>query len=60
MLIEILKLLPKTNCRKCGQPTCMVFASHVVDGGRGAESCPEMEPENRTRLVDYLSGFDFD
>ena len=60
MLIEILKLLPKTNCRKCGQPTCMVFASHVVDGGRGAESCPEMEPENRTRLVDYLLGFDFD
>lgn len=24
-IIEILKLLPKTNCRECGQPTCMVL-----------------------------------
>ena len=29
-LIEILKLLPKTNCMKCGQPTCIVFASLAV------------------------------
>jgi ArsR family metal-binding transcriptional regulator len=59
-LLDILKLLPKTNCKKCGQPTCMVFAALAVDGGRGAEDCPEMEPENRARLADYLSGFDFD
>src|SRR4030042_885874 len=24
-ILEILKLLPKTNCRECGQPTCMVL-----------------------------------
>jgi len=59
-LLDILKLLPKTNCKKCGQPTCMVFAALAVDGGRGAEDCPEMVPENRARLADYLSGFDFD
>ena len=29
-ILEILKLLPKTNCRECGQPTCMVFASQVA------------------------------
>lgn len=22
-VFEILRLLPKTNCRKCGQPTCI-------------------------------------
>ena len=33
-LIEILKLLPRTNCRRCGQFTCMVFASQVAGGRR--------------------------
>lgn len=39
-ILEILKLLPKTNCRKCGQPTCMVFASLVAQGGKGARGLP--------------------
>ena len=31
-VIEILKLLPnKTNCQKCGLPTCMVFATRVAE-----------------------------
>jgi ArsR family metal-binding transcriptional regulator len=25
-MLEVLKLLPKTNCKECGEPTCMVFA----------------------------------
>ena len=29
-ILEILKLLPKTNCRECGQTTCMVFATLVA------------------------------
>ena len=29
-IFDILKLLPKTNCGECGQPTCMVFASLVA------------------------------
>lgn len=59
-LIEILKLLPKTNCRKCGQPTCMVFAALAMEGGRGPEHCPELLASNREKLTAYLSGFDFD
>jgi ArsR family metal-binding transcriptional regulator len=59
-LMEILKLLPKTNCRKCGQPTCMVFASHVVEGGRGPEHCPEITEHNRDKLTVYLAGFEFE
>jgi len=59
-LFEILKLLPKTNCKKCGQPTCMVFAAQVVDGGRGIESCPELTGPNREKLEVYLSGFEFE
>lgn len=59
-LMEILKLLPKTNCKKCGQPTCMVFAAQLMEGGRGVEHCAEMNEENRTKLSDYLGGFVFE
>ena len=30
--IEILKLLPKTNCQACGFPTCLAFAEDFVRG----------------------------
>jgi len=36
-VLEILRLLPKTNCGECGQPTCMVFASRVAEGGRDSD-----------------------
>ncbi len=57
---EILKLLLKTNCKKCGQPTCMVFAAQAAEGGRGAEDCPELAPENEKKLDTYLAGFRFE
>jgi len=59
-ILEILKLLPKTNCRKCGLPTCMVFATQAAEGGRGAEDCPEIDPENKEKLAAYLSEFNFE
>lgn len=59
-LIEILKLLPKTNCRKCGQPTCTVFAAQAMAGGRGAEDCPELSMPDGEKLAIYLAGFSFD
>lgn len=59
-IIEILKLLPKTNCRKCGQPTCMVFATLVAQGAKSASDCPELNEEARGRLSEYMAGFQFD
>ena len=59
-LIEVLKLLPKTNCRECREPTCMVFASRVVDGVKGADDCPEITLENKKKLSAYLADFKFD
>jgi len=56
-LLDILKLLPRTNCRACGQPTCMVFAMQVGQGAQGLEACPALEPENRQKLADYLQSF---
>jgi ArsR family metal-binding transcriptional regulator len=58
-LIEILKLLPKTNCRKCLQPTCTVFASLVVQGVKTGEDCPEMDIENLREMKNYLDQFQY-
>ena len=39
-LLEIYKLLNKSNCGKCGLATCMAFAQSAVSGVKGAEDCP--------------------
>ena len=59
-VIEILKLLPMTNCRECGEPTCMVFAARMAEGVKGSEGCPPLEPGNIQRLEEYMSQFKFD
>lgn len=37
--VNIYKLLPRTNCRKCGQKTCMAFASKLVNREATLEEC---------------------
>ena len=59
-ILEILRRLPKTNCRKCGQPTCLVFATRSAEGVQTASDCPELSKEARRGLEDYLSGFHFE
>ncbi len=59
-IIEIYKLLPKNNCKKCRQPTCIAFASLAVPGIKNAEDCPEMTEEAKKRLQEYLDKFEFD
>lgn len=59
-LIEILKLLPKTNCKECGEPTCMVFAARMAEGVKGAIDCPPLNAENKRPLEEYMSQFNFD
>ncbi len=39
-IIDILKILPKTNCRKCGYLTCMAFAAAVMKGKVRVDKCP--------------------
>jgi ArsR family metal-binding transcriptional regulator len=59
-IIDILKLLPKTNCRDCGEPTCMVFATRVAEGAKGAEDCPGMSPSRHEKLSQYMMKFNLD
>jgi ArsR family metal-binding transcriptional regulator len=59
-VIEILKLLPKTNCGECDFPTCMVFASLVAEGAKDSFDCPQLEKENKRRLSEYMEPFQLD
>ena len=57
-ILEILRWLPKTNCRKCAQPTCLVFATRLAQGIQAAIECTELSEKARCGLVDYLERFD--
>lgn len=59
-VIEILKLLPRTNCKECGEPTCMVFAARMAEGAKGPGDCSPMGSGNKQRLEEYMSQFKFD
>ena len=59
-MMNVLKLLPKTNCRECGEPTCMVFAVRVIEGAKDHTNCPSLQGEDKEALTNYLSGFHFE
>jgi len=41
--LEIYKLLPKTNCKACNQPTCLAFALQLAAGNADLGACPVLE-----------------
>lgn len=41
-VFDILKVLPQTNCRQCGYPTCMAFAAGIYKGRVSIERCPHL------------------
>ena len=48
--LDIFKLLPKTNCKKCGTPTCMAFAMKVAQGGITIDKCPDISADALAQL----------
>jgi len=48
--IQIFKLLPKTNCKECGVPTCLAFAMNLAAGKSELSSCPYVSEEARAML----------
>ena len=59
ILLEVLKLLPRSNCQECGLSTCMVFASRVVEGSKDQDDCPAIDHRSKNELKRYLSSFFF-
>jgi len=48
--IEIFKLLPKTNCKECGVPTCLAFAMSLAAGKAELSACPYVSDEAKEKL----------
>jgi acetyl-CoA decarbonylase/synthase complex subunit gamma len=48
--MQIYKLLPKTNCKDCGLPTCMAFAMQVAAKQRALTDCPQLSEESKAAL----------
>ena len=48
--IEIFKMLPKTNCGKCGVPTCLAFAMSLATGKAELSACPLVSEESKAKL----------
>ena len=49
--LEIFKLLPKTNCKKCGMPTCLAFAMQLAQKRAKLEDCPHVSQESKQKLA---------
>ncbi|MCG8471326.1 MAG: acetyl-CoA decarbonylase/synthase complex subunit gamma [Desulfobacterales bacterium] len=50
--IQIFKLLPKTNCKECGVPTCLAFAMNLASGKAELDNCPYVSDEAREKLAE--------
>jgi len=48
--VEIFKLLPKTNCKKCGQPTCLAFAMKLAQRQASLDQCPDVSEDAKKLL----------
>lgn len=48
--LEIYKHLPKTNCKKCGFPTCLAFAMALAGKKTSLDKCPDITEEAKIAL----------
>ncbi|MBU2559834.1 acetyl-CoA synthase subunit gamma, partial [archaeon] len=58
--MEIYRLLPGTNCKECGDVTCMAFASSLIERAKVVEGCSPLFAEdkyakNRAALLEMMT-----
>ncbi len=66
-VMEIFKVLEKSNCRECGEKTCLAFASAVFCGTRQMNECSKLDfvtlaqfasvDDDRCNLVNDLDAY---
>jgi len=50
--MAIYKLLPNTNCKECGEPTCYSFALKLAASKKKLVDCPNLgEPDYKDKLT---------
>ncbi len=50
--IQIYKLLPQTNCKECGFPTCLAFAMKLAAKQVELSACPYVTDESKKQLAE--------
>ena len=53
--LEIYKLLPRTNCKDCGFPTCLAFAMKLAQKQVELAACPHVSESAQAALSDAAS-----
>ncbi len=48
--LQIYKLLPQTNCKECGFPTCLAFAMKLAAKQADLKDCPYVSDEAKAKL----------
>jgi len=48
--LDIFKLLPKTNCKDCGVPTCLAFAMKLAQKKANLDECPHASEQAKSVL----------
>lgn len=55
--IEVYGHLPKLNCKKCGEATCLAFASKLVMGEQSLKKCSPVYESNNKDNLDWMEEF---
>jgi acetyl-CoA decarbonylase/synthase complex subunit gamma len=50
--IQIYKMLPQTNCKECGFPTCLAFAMKLAAKQVELSACPYVTEESKRQLAE--------
>ena len=56
-VIEILRLLPMTNCKVCGYAACMAYAAALREGEISLNDCPPLWEEKYREKCDKLQAY---
>jgi ArsR family metal-binding transcriptional regulator len=58
--LDIFKLLPRKNCKECGEPTCMAFALKLINDELEWKRCPLLLKKefevSRQKLIQIFPG----
>jgi len=52
--IDVYKLLPKTNCKECGEENCMAFATKIVNREVNIDQCPPLLKKENAKAYNQL------
>ncbi len=53
--MQVYGLLPKKNCKACGEETCMSFALKLMNREKTPFDCPNLSGAEREALIDFIT-----